>query len=148
MSSKKARGKHPLANSTQNRKMYTYREFVRKYGNDDELLHMIWEWHCEGMQVCPKCKKQTTYHRLTKRTQYACSSCSHQIAPRKNTPFYRSHVSLSLWFYALYLFSVKMNELRVVELERILGVEYHTAYRMLSKITELSRTAHLTKLNR
>jgi len=116
---------------------YKYKDFIREYGDNDALLQMLWDWQYCDMNICPVCNTEAKYYRITGRTQYACAACGNHITPLKNTPFYRSHISLSMWFYAIYLFSINKNGLSAKELERTLGVEYRTAYRMLNKIRAL-----------
>ena len=134
----KAKRDHARDYASQKAEKYPYREFIKEYGDDTEILNMLWvRQYGKGTIECPKCKKYARYYHKRKTTQYECSRCGHLITPLKNTIFYRSHVSLSMWFYAIYLFTINKNGLSAKELERALGVQYKTAYNMLHKIRDL-----------
>jgi hypothetical protein len=52
----------------------------------------------------------------------------------KGTIFEKTMTPLTLWFFALYLFSVSKNGVSANELERQLGVSHQTAWRIANKI--------------
>ena len=115
-----------------------YHEFAKLFPDDDTCLQYVWDT-CHGDMVqCPKCEKSARYYRIKKRKQYACSQCAHQIAPLAGTIFHHTKLPLSIWFYALYLFSINKNGISAKELERVLGVTYETAWSMLKRIRELA----------
>lgn len=88
------------------------------------------------MEACPKCATIARFYRLKKRKSYECGDCSYQIYPMAGTIFEGSTTSLSLWFYAIYLFSVSKNGVSAKELGRSLGVTYKCAWRIGHKIRE------------
>lgn len=137
MNDGKIKKDHAREYAIQKTERYTYSDFKKEYGNSDKLLEYIWSVKYGRMNACPQCKKHAKYTRIKKRTQWQCSSCQHCITPLKGTMFYRSHVPLSMWFYAIYLFSINKNGMSAKELERVLGIEYRTAHSMFHKIIPL-----------
>ena len=79
---------------------------------------------------CKKCDEPTKHYRLKNVQAYSCEWCGNHIHPKVGTPFERSHISLQLWFYAIYLFTTTKHGVSAKELERVLGVTYKTAWRM------------------
>jgi transposase-like protein len=88
--------------------------------------------------VCPKCELPTTFYRIKARaTSFTCKWCGYHLHPLKGTIFAGSSTPLSLWFHALFLFSVSKNGVSAKELERHLGVSYPTALRIGRQIRML-----------
>ena len=125
----------------QRAEQYSYIEFKKDYSDDDILLNLLWRWQFGNAAIkCNRCGKYAKHYRAKKTTQFACGNCGNLVTPLKHTPFYRSHIPLSMWFYAIYLFTINKNRLTAKELERVLGVQYRTAYTMLNKIQKLLAT--------
>jgi hypothetical protein len=68
---------------------------------------------------------------------YIHSKSGRQISPLAGTIFEKSTTPLSLWFYAIFMFSTSKNGVSAKELQRQLGVTYKTAWRMASQIRKL-----------
>lgn len=76
------------------------------------------------------------YYRLKGKKVFANAS-GHQISPLAGTIFHKSSTPLTLWFYAIYLFSQSKNGVSAKELERQLGVTYKCAWRIARQIRSL-----------
>lgn len=83
--------------------------------------------------------------RLAGRRQFQCSKCRYQIAPMAGTIFEKSGTPLTLWFYAIFIFSNAKSGISAKELERQLGVTYKTAWRIL-KLIQSCLKQNTTKL--
>lgn len=105
-------------------------EFFKEYPDDDACLEHLMETRYGKQFVCPKCEKDTKFHKVAKRPVYACQYCGHQISPMAGTPFERSRTPLQKWFYAIYLFTTSRHGMPAKELQRQLSVTYKTAWRM------------------
>ena len=79
---------------------------------------------------------QDTYYKVKGRKCYANQE-GHQIHPLAGTIFHKSSTPLTLWFYAIYLFSQSKNGVSAKELERQLGVTYKCAWRIAKQIRSL-----------
>lgn len=110
---------------------YTIQEFKEQFPDDDTCLDYIFNSRFDS--VCSVCKKGKFY-RVRKRKCYACSNCGYQVHPVANTIFHKSETKLTLWFYAIFLFSHSRNGVSAMELQRSLGVTYKTAWRMARQI--------------
>lgn len=105
---------------------YTITQFREDFSTDDVCLHYIFK------------KKYPTIkaYKIKGRKDYADAS-GKQYYPLAGTIFEKSSTKLTLWFFAIYLFSVSKNGVSAKELERQLGVTYKTAWRMAKQIRSL-----------
>lgn len=110
---------------------YGLRDLKREFPNDDACLDYLF-----GLLHTRECSCGGVYRRLTKRKQYQCSFCRHQIAPMAGTIFEKSTTPLSLWFYAIFVFSNAKSGISGKQMERHLNVTYKTAWRILRLIRE------------
>lgn len=75
-------------------------------------------------------------YRIRTRKSYVTAT-GKQYHPLHGTIFEKSSTKLTLWFYAIYLFSVSKNGVSAKELQRQLGVTYKCAWRMARSIRSL-----------
>ena len=116
---------------------YTYYQFMQEYPNDDACLDMIMRLRFGSNPTCNECGRETKYHRITGRRQYACQFCGAHVSPCAGTIFEKSSTSLHKWFYAMYLFSTTRHGVPAKELERQLGVTYKCAWRIGHEVRKL-----------
>lgn len=103
-------------------------------------MEYIWDMCYGDIVPCLRCGTGTRHYRVKSRKQYACSRCGHHFAPLAHTIFRSTKLPLSIWFYALYLFSVNEKEMSAKKIERMLGVTYETAWGMLKKMRGMVAT--------
>jgi len=116
------------------KKVLTIQEFFKRFPDDDSCLAYLRKVRFGGQAVCPKCGKETKFHKLANLPAYGCQWCGHHIHPMVDTAFEDSHVPLQKWFYALYLFTTSLSGVSAKEIQRQLSVTYKTAWRMARKI--------------
>ena len=112
-----------------NKNKYGLLQFRKEFGTEKQCLKMIFE-----ASHSYECSCGGSYTPLESRRQYQCSKCRFQIAPTANTIFHKSDTPLTLWFYAIFIFSTAKSGLSAKQLQRQLGVTYKTAWRMLTFI--------------
>jgi transposase-like protein len=115
----------------------TYAEFERLFPNNSTCLDYLRDRFYAPGTACPKCGKQSKFHRIKGRSAYSCQYCRHQVYPTAGTIFHKSTTSLHLWFYAIYLMSSTRCGISAKQLEREIGVTYKTAHRMFKQIRTL-----------
>jgi transposase len=115
----------------------TVREFFARFPDDDACLSHIMEVRYGQRHVCQACGVEGTFHKLSERRAFSCSSCGDHVYPCAGTIFQDSRTSLRVWFYAIYLFVTTRHGVSGKELERSLGVTYKTAWRMGQQIRTL-----------
>ncbi|MBF8270569.1 MAG: transposase ISSpo3, partial [Gammaproteobacteria bacterium] len=99
-------------------------EFFKEFPTDDACLHHLMITRFGETLDCPKCGKNSKFHRVKKRPVYACQWCAFQISPMVDTPFENSRTPLQKWFYAMYLFTTSRHGVPAKELQRQLSVTY------------------------
>jgi transposase len=109
-------------------KQYSIREFRKEFPNEKSCLDYIFA------QKHPD--KVDTHYFVKGRKCYADAK-GKQIHPVKGTVFEHSSTPLTLWFYAIYLFSASRNGVSAKELQRQIGCTYKTAWRMAKQIRAL-----------
>lgn len=115
----------------------TYTRFMELFPSHDACLDYLKErFHPDGSD-CPKCAKQTKFHRIKSRAAYSCQWCGHQVYPTAGTIFHKSTTNLQMWFWAIYLMSSTRCGISAKQLEREIGVSYPTAHRMFKQIRTL-----------
>lgn len=87
----------------------------------------------DGMP-CLKCGKKEFYPRLKERRAYQCKSCRFFNRPTAGTIFHRTHTSLLEWFVAIFLVAFDKRGLSALLLAEELGLNYVTAWAMLSRM--------------
>lgn len=113
---------------------YTLKEFQKEYPNDAACLDKIFKMKYGSLECCPKCGKKTEFKRIPTRRSYQCRLCYHQLYPTAGTPFNKTRTPLNYWFYIMYLMTTTRNGVSAKEVERILGVTYKTAFKMVTQI--------------
>lgn len=121
-------------------KNYTINHFKNEYSDDEKCLDKIYRLKYNHLKTCPKCNNAANFKKVATRPAYYCPECYYQISPMANTIFEKTTTPLTLWFYAMYLFSQSKNGISAKEIERQIGVTYKTAFRMLHKIRSLLET--------
>jgi len=127
--------KAPSSDST-----YSLMDFMREYPDDAACLEHLWRsrYSADGTHAeCPKCERERVFKRYeTKqgRQSWTCTACGHHVHPTAGTIFHKSSTSLHLWFYAMYLMASTRCGVSAKHLERELGVNYRTAWRMMNRI--------------
>jgi transposase len=115
----------------------TYSRFLELFPSSNSCLDYLKDRFYPDGSECPKCGKQTKFHRIKSRAAYSCQYCRHQVYPTSGTIFHKSTTSLQLWFWAIYLMSSTRCGISAKQLEREIGVTYKTAHRMFKQIRTL-----------
>lgn len=115
----------------------TYSEFMRRFPTSDACLEDLKQRTYPNGTPCPKCGKESRFHRISGRSAYSCQFCGHHVYPTAGTIFHKSTTSLQLWYWAIYLVSSSKCGISAKQLGREIGVTYKTAHRMLKQIRSL-----------
>lgn len=107
---------------------YTVKHFRKDFPTDDRCLEYIFRVRFPEA-------KGFSREKATKR--YTRNTGGKSVSPMAGTIFQDSTTPLTLWFHAIYLFSVSKNGVSAKELQRQLGVTYKTAWRMAAQIRKL-----------
>ncbi|TLM99131.1 IS1595 family transposase, partial [bacterium] len=131
------RRKDTVKNRIQFQKGLSLDDLHTRYGSEAQCEEAVevYRW-LEGFQ-CPKCgsKRHSTYRRGVKIFQ--CSDCRKQTTLTEGTIFHSTKLPLRKWFQAMYFLTQSKNNVSMLELRRMLGVTYKSAWRIKHKLMQV-----------
>src|SRR3569832_1522516 len=90
--------------------------------------------------ICPHCGVIGHAYKLEGKAHrpgvYKCGDCREQFTVTVNTVFHRSKVALNVWLQAVHLMCASKKGVSALQLQRMLGVTYKTAWFMAHRIRE------------
>ena len=132
---------------------YSIMEFMREFPDDAACLEWLWRtrYSEDGIYAnCARCETRRVFRRYEtkqRRHSWTCTGCGLHIHPTADTIFHKSSTSLQLWFYAMYLMTSTRCGISAKQIERELGVNYKTAWRMCKLIRHELMVQDTTRLN-
>lgn len=138
--------RHDPQRAKSSQSLYSFREFMTEFPDDETCLEWLWrERHSEDGEHahCPKCDTERSFKRYAttqRRQSWTCTACGHHIHPTVGTIFEKSSRPLNEWFYVMFLVSSSRCGIAAKQVERELGCNYKTAWRMLNKIRNVLMT--------
>ncbi len=108
-------------------------EFQKRFQTEEDcfehLKHIRWP---KGF-VCPRCGHTEAYF-LEGQKLFQCKQCRRQTSVTANTIFHRTHLSLSIWFWAIFMVGSDKRGCSAKHLERFFEISYDTAWLLIPKI--------------
>lgn len=111
------------------------REFMARYGTEEQCIEAICKARWPHGFVCPECG--STRHCRLSRGLFQCQDCRKQTSPTAGTIFQSTKLPLTVWFQAMHLLTQGKHSVSALELKRQLGVHYETAWAMKQKIMQV-----------
>ena len=90
---------------------------------------------------CIRCGSEKI-SRNYKRNQFECTPCGYHFSVTAGTIFHDSHLPLRKWFIATYLICESKKGISALQLKRVLGVAYKTAWYLSHRIREAVKDAN------
>lgn len=88
--------------------------------------------------VCPHCGAlHAVSFRLHGKPGWQCMACDKQTTLTAGTIFHSTKLPLTTWFQAMYFLTQTKNNVSALELMRLLGVSYPTAWRIKHKLMQV-----------
>ena len=106
---------------------YNIKDFRKEFGTEDKCLNYLFK------EKYPTAKG---YYKVAGRKCWA-NAQGEQLHPLADTIFKKSSTSLTVWFEAIFLFSIAKNGISAKELQRHFGFTYKTAWRVGTQIRKL-----------
>ena len=95
--------------------------------------YLVWVRWPQGFR-CPRCGHRTAWS-LPRSRLFECRGCHAMVSVTAGTVFHRSHLSLRVWFRAIWLITNQKSGVSAVGLQRALGLgSYETAWTCLHKL--------------
>lgn len=113
-------------------------DFLQQYGSLSQCETALESSRWPQGFVCPYCQdtRHSAYFRKGKKL-FQCSRCRRQTSLTSGTVFDASKLPLTTWFLALYFISQSKNNVAALELSRLLGVSYNTAWLIKHKLLQV-----------
>ena len=114
------------------------RDFLMRYGTDDQCAQALFQARWPQGFRCPRCG----YHKhcqLRRRKTLQCIRCKQQTSLIAGTVFANTKLGLSVWYLAMYLLTQSKNGISAMDLKRQLGVSYNSAWMLKHKLMQAMR---------
>ena len=111
----------------------TFWEFRTRFSTEEACRAELFRLRFPNGFVCPKCGC-TEYYPVRGRNAFQCRACRHQTSVTAGTVMHRTHLPLTVWFWAIYLCATDKRGISAVQLSRTLGICYESAWYLLRRI--------------
>jgi transposase-like protein len=112
-------------------------DFLADFGTEPQCVAALEKARWPQGFICPDCHSPShcvVWHGRVKTFQ--CNRCHRQVTLTAGTIFHSSKLPLVTWFQALYFLTQGKNSTSTLELKRLLGVGYRTAWRIKHKLMQ------------
>lgn len=123
-------------NKIQMQKGMSLSVFRAHYGSEEQCHEALVAWRYPKGYVCPQCGGGSACW-LPSRRLMQCNHCHHQASLTAGTLFHATKLGLTVWFEALYWLTQSKNGVAALELARLLGVSYNTAWKLKHKLMQV-----------
>jgi transposase-like protein len=111
----------------------TLLELERRFSTEEACRQYLFALRWPAGFSCPRCGGLCAW--ATARGLWMCGACQYQVSVTAGTIFQDTHLSLILWFRAMWLVVAQKNGASALGIQRALGLgSYKTAWAMLHKL--------------
>ena len=108
-------------------------EFEKRFATEEQCREYLFKIRYPDGFACANCGSEKIWH--IRRHAYRCQNCERDYSVLAGTIFQDSHISLAVWFRAIWYIVAQKQGTSALNLQRILGVgSYRTAWTMLHKL--------------
>lgn len=108
-------------------------DFMRRFDTEDKCREFFVKLRYPNGFVCPHCGG-TEHGYIKTRNLIRCKACRKQISVTSGTVFHRTHLTLQQIVWSMYLFANDKRGCSAVQLQKMLKVNYDTAYYILKRL--------------
>ena len=110
----------------------TLMEFETQFRTEKDCRDYLFQIRWPNGYICPRCGGVKSWR--IRNVLFQCSQCDHQASLTTGTVFQDTHLSLRVWFRAIWLVTSQKNGASALGLKRVLGCSYKTAWMLLHKL--------------
>ena len=114
----------------------TQLEFEQRFGSEADCIAYLRRLRWSSGFQCPRCGRSKAWQ-LATRPLDQCASCRHQVSLTAGTLFHGTRKPLLLWFRVIGRFVTSKSGCSALEISRLFGLNYETAWVWLHKIRSL-----------
>ena len=111
----------------------TFKDFRVRFATEDACRDYLFQERFPEGFVCPKCGSREYYY-LKSRRSCQCRHCRRQTSVTAGTVMHRTHLPLTVWFWAIYLCATDKRGISAKGLARQLEISYESAWYLLVRI--------------
>lgn len=111
----------------------SFKEFRERFQTEESCEAYLFQQRWGDGFVCPKCGG-TSCCQLSGRREYVCKHCHRQSSVTAGTVLHRTHLPLTIWFWAIYLVARDKRGISAVQLSRELEIAYSSAWYLLHRL--------------
>ena len=108
-------------------------DFQKKFNSEDKCRNFFLKLRYPNGFVCPHCGG-TKHGFIKTRNLIRCKTCRKQISVTSGTVFHHTHLTLQQIVWSMYLFANDKRGCSAVQLQKMLKVNYDTAYFILIRL--------------
>lgn len=112
----------------------TLPQFQHKFATEKDCLTAIFDARWPRGFVCPKCNHDDGVRLHCRPRIVECVACHRQTSITSDTLFHGSHLALTSWFLAIYLFAQDKGGCSASRLCKQVGMSYPTAWFVLQRL--------------
>ena len=121
-------------------------EIVKKFDNEEKAEAWFIEQRWPDGPVCPECGSANVAPRPSRKPQpFRCRTCRKDFSVTTGTLLHRTHLPLSKWAIAFYLFATNLKGVSSMKLHRDLGITQKTAWYMAHRIRQMMENGDAAK---
>jgi transposase-like protein len=120
----------------------TLADLMEKYNCEDKCRAYLEELRWPNGPVCPKCDSKNTMRVGGREEVIRCKDCNAQFTVTTGTIFHDSHLPLAKWFIATCLICEAKKGMSALQLKRLLGTGYKTAWYLTHRIRQAMMNAN------
>ena len=106
-----------------------------RFNCDEKCRKRLEELRWPNGVACPRCGDMSVA-RIKGRGQWDCRGCGYQFSVTSGTIMHDSHLPLRKWFAAIYLMCESKKGISALQVKRLLGTGYQTAWYLCHRIRE------------
>lgn len=111
----------------------TLLEMERRFATEEACREYLTQLRWPVGFICPACRGQVGW--IDRRQRWTCQGCRRQSTVTAGTIFEGTHLSLRVWFRAVWLVTSQKSGANALGLQRVLGLgSYETAWSLLHKL--------------
>ena len=111
---------------------YALGTYLKQFGTEKQCWEYLAAQRWKDGYVCPECGCRHAYRLKNGRCQ--CAECRHQTSVTAGTVLHKTHMPLTKWFLAFYFVCYDKRGISAVQLMKMIGLTYKTAWYMLVRI--------------
>lgn len=109
-----------------------WQDFITWFPDDAHSLAYLERLRWADGFVCPRCSHGDGWRRGD--GLWRCAGCRHTTSVTAGTIFHRTRTPLTTWFAAVWYVMNQKNGVSALGLQRVLGIDYRTAWTWLHKL--------------